>query len=143
MAFRKVPQFLYVISLDGGAAVKVGASCRPERRVSQLAVAELSPKLFWRSDLAYDEALIIERAAHWALREHHLYDEWFAAPAAACVAAVTSVIAEAGAGVLIKRPRFMTTKLKAARDARASGETAISRASLLAGRVVSYRRAPK
>jgi hypothetical protein len=71
--------------------VKIGFSCRLERRVAAVAGQQGAARLEWATPL-HEDPLTIEMMAHTILRDSHVVNEWFRASVEEAVYAVCSAL---------------------------------------------------
>lgn len=105
---KRQPSHIYVLSGPPGL-VKVGFSCRLERRVAAVAGQQGEARLEWATPL-HEDPLTIEMMAHTLLRDSHVVNEWFCASVEDAVRAVCSALELADSEDYSNRKRHPTRR---------------------------------
>ena len=106
------PDRVYVLSAGSGV-VKIGASCVPKKRASALGSQAGYGRLTLHATFSRPkDALLVERTAHWHLRDKWEDGEWFNATVADAISAV-----EWAADVVDRRDRAVLKVVRRLRRA--------------------------
>lgn len=87
--------FIYVLRADAGRR-KIGISCDPNRRISELQTAHPLPLTFEYIGALNCDGFAIEDGAHSILARYHMNGDWFSCPLDIAIAAISVASARLG-----------------------------------------------